>query len=40
VLGDPTYAANVDALRTELASYDPMGRIEAALRDESLTSHG
>ena len=38
VLADPTYAANVEALRTELDSYDPMGRIEAALHDESLTT--
>jgi UDP:flavonoid glycosyltransferase YjiC (YdhE family) len=38
VLADPTYAANVAALRAELDSYDPMGRIEVALHDESLTA--
>ena len=31
VLNDPTYAANVAALRSELLTYDPMTRIEAAL---------
>jgi UDP:flavonoid glycosyltransferase YjiC (YdhE family) len=31
VLDDPAYAANAEALRAELASYDPMARIEAAL---------
>jgi len=38
VLADPTYRANVEAVRAELASYDPGARIEAALHDESLTS--
>ncbi len=38
VLGDPSFAANVSALRAELASYDPMARIEDALRDESLST--
>ncbi len=37
LLADPTYAANVAAVRTELESYDPMARIETVLRDESLT---
>lgn len=36
VLADPAFAANVDALRAELDSYDPMARIEAALHDELL----
>jgi UDP:flavonoid glycosyltransferase YjiC (YdhE family) len=36
VLGDATYAANVRALQEELASYDPMARIEAVLHDESV----
>jgi UDP:flavonoid glycosyltransferase YjiC (YdhE family) len=31
VLDDPRYASNATKLRTELASYDPMARIEAAL---------
>ena len=38
VLADSTYAANVETLRAELDSYDPMGRIETALHDESLTA--
>ena len=38
VLADPTYAANVEAVRAELESYDPGARIEAALHDESLAS--
>ena len=38
VLDDPTYASKVHALRTELQSYDPGARIEAALHDESLAS--
>jgi UDP:flavonoid glycosyltransferase YjiC (YdhE family) len=40
VLDDPTYATNVAALRAELDSYDPMGRIEAALRESCLSPHG
>ncbi len=39
VLADPTYSANVGALRAELESYDPMARIEAALTDEVLPTH-
>ena len=35
VLSSPAYAANVDALRAELAGYDPRARIEAALHDAS-----
>lgn len=31
VLNDPTYAASVAALRSELLTYDPMARIEAAM---------
>ena len=31
VLNDPTYATNVAALRSELLTYDPMARIEAAM---------
>jgi MGT family glycosyltransferase len=38
VLDDPAYAANVNALRAELDSYDPMARIEAALRTGSHTA--
>jgi UDP:flavonoid glycosyltransferase YjiC (YdhE family) len=38
VLADPTYPANVEAVRSELESYDPGTRIEAALHDESLAS--
>jgi UDP:flavonoid glycosyltransferase YjiC (YdhE family) len=38
VLGDPAYAANVEAVRAELESYDPGARIEAALQDESLAA--
>ena len=38
VLADPTFAANVAALRAELESYDPMARIEAALHDEIRTA--
>jgi len=38
VLADPTYTANVGAVRAELLSYDPGARIEAALHDESLAS--
>ncbi len=38
VLADPTYAANTATVRTELASYDPGARIEAALHDGSLAS--
>ena len=38
VLTDPTYAANTATVQTELASYDPGARIEAALHDESLAS--
>ena len=38
VLVDPTFAANVASLRAELDSYDPMSRIEAALREELLTT--
>ena len=40
VLGDSTYAADVRALQEELASYDPMARIEAVLHDESLVARG
>ena len=40
VLADATYAAKVETVRAELASYDPMGRIDAVLRDESLTRQG
>ncbi len=36
VLADPTFSANVGALRAELESYDPMARIEAALEGELL----
>jgi UDP:flavonoid glycosyltransferase YjiC (YdhE family) len=40
VLADPGFTANVDALRAELASYDPMTHIEATLHDELLiTEH-
>jgi UDP:flavonoid glycosyltransferase YjiC (YdhE family) len=38
VLDDPTFAANVDALRQDLDAYDPMARIEAALRDVLLAA--
>jgi UDP:flavonoid glycosyltransferase YjiC (YdhE family) len=38
VLADPTYAAQVEALRAELETYDAGARIEAALHDESLAS--
>jgi UDP:flavonoid glycosyltransferase YjiC (YdhE family) len=38
VLVDPTFAANVASLRAELDSDDPMSRIEAALREELLTT--
>ncbi len=38
VLVDPTFAANVASLRAELDSYAPMSRIEAALREELLTT--
>jgi UDP:flavonoid glycosyltransferase YjiC (YdhE family) len=38
VLDDPTYAANVKALRAELDSYDPLSRIEAALDGEPITA--
>jgi UDP:flavonoid glycosyltransferase YjiC (YdhE family) len=34
VLADPTFSAQVDALRVELESYDPPHRIEAAINDE------
>jgi UDP:flavonoid glycosyltransferase YjiC (YdhE family) len=40
VLADATFSANVGALRAELASYDPMARIEAALEDELLPTRG
>ena len=40
MLADATYAAKVETVRAELASYDPMGRIDAVLRDESLTRQG
>ena len=39
VLDDPTYAANVKALRAELDSYDPLARIEAALHGKPITAH-
>jgi UDP:flavonoid glycosyltransferase YjiC (YdhE family) len=36
VLADPSFTTNVDALRAELASYDPMTHIETTLHDELL----
>ena len=39
VLDDPTIAANVGAVRAELAAYDPMARIEAALHGEPIPAH-
>jgi UDP:flavonoid glycosyltransferase YjiC (YdhE family) len=38
VLADPTFSANVDALRAELESYDPAARIEAVFNDELLAA--
>ena len=40
VLIDPAFAANVDALQSELASYHPLTRIEAALNDELVATKG
>jgi UDP:flavonoid glycosyltransferase YjiC (YdhE family) len=42
VLADPTFATNVDAVRRELASYDPFAHIEAALNQALLSAaqHG
>ena len=40
VLADPAFSAHVEALRAELASYDPLARIEAVLQEALLpTSH-
>jgi len=36
VLHDPTYVAQVRAVREELESYEPMARIEAVLHNDSL----
>lgn len=36
VLAEPTFSAHIEALRVELASYDPPGRIEAVLREALL----
>lgn len=36
VLTDPTFTANVAALRRDLDSYHPMAHIEASIRDELL----
>jgi UDP:flavonoid glycosyltransferase YjiC (YdhE family) len=38
VLADPAFAANANAVRAELDSYDPLARIEAALHEELLTT--
>jgi UDP:flavonoid glycosyltransferase YjiC (YdhE family) len=40
VLDDPTYAANVAALRAELDSYAPLARIDAALTEATATGGG
>jgi MGT family glycosyltransferase len=39
VINDPAYAANVTKLRAELASYDPMAHIEAALHTRPITTN-
>ena len=36
VIDEPTFSAQVDALRMELESYDPPARIEAALHEAML----
>ena len=36
VIAEPTFSANVDALRVELESYDPLARIEAVLQEALL----